>query len=505
MTILLRRKGSVYIAILILAVVIALLLSDVRLQPSVARREPSLVPVTQGNLDISVKTVGDLDAARTHIVSSALKGDKGKIIYLVEEGAAVVKDDVLVRLDPAPFESEVHRLSGEVRSLEAARDAARQMLEWDKNQAEREIQTAHFEQTVAELELRRLIDGEGPLQLAQYRNELEKAKEEHGRYEAYIEDLKRLMAGGFDNPAELELSRRKAAQLAEVHQTAQQRYESYKDHVLPATLATARARADRAGADIEQVKKGATFKVARSMANLAEIEGKLEMAAASLGQATAELDKTIIRAPFGGIAILYEMFRDGQKRKPRVGDTVWQNQPLLYLPEIETMIVKTHVREVDLHKIAVNQNCAVQVDAYPERHFSGRVTAIGMLAAERFDGGAGEKYFQLTVTLEGENTLLRPGMTARVIVNSENVRDVLLLPIHAAFHEGSETYCYRVEKQGWFRKTRVRTGRYNEDQIEIVSGLRQGDLVSLLRPPPERITSDESEGDHSRDKMVTPK
>ena len=61
-----------------------------------------------------------MDAARTHMISSAVRGDKGKIIFLVEDGSSVAKDDILIRLDPTPFETEIHRLGGEVRSLEAA-------------------------------------------------------------------------------------------------------------------------------------------------------------------------------------------------------------------------------------------------------------------------------------------------------------------------------------------------------------------------------------------------
>ncbi len=470
-------------------VLMAIFVARSLIHPTNAISDAQLAKVARGNLDIRVQTVGVLDAARTHMVSSAVRGDKGKIISLVKDGTAVTKDEVLVRLDPTPFETEVHRLGGEVRSLVASVASAKQMLEWEKNQMEREIQTAEYNKTVAELELRRLVEGEGPLQLAQYKSELDKAKDEFNRYQAYIVELDKLQDQGFANPNELTLARQKVEQLSELYKTARQRYESYKEHVLPTSIESARAKVDKAAMEIEQLKKGTTFKVARAEAVLDEVQGKLDTFQASHRQALAELKKTTIRAPFSGIAILYETFRDGQKRKPRVGDRVWQNQPLLYLPDISTMIVNTQIREVDLHKVAMDQPCLVRVDAYPETVVRGKVTLIGMLATERFESGIGEKYFQLTITLAGENHRLRPGMTARITVDSADAAQVLFVPVHAVFYDGPRTFCYRMTKDGKFQEMDVVLGRQNEDAVEIITGLEEGDRVSLFKPAPDQLFS----------------
>lgn len=57
--------------------------------PSGAVHKALLVAVEKGELDIEAQTVTMLDAARTHMVSSAIRGDKGKIIFRVEDGALV--------------------------------------------------------------------------------------------------------------------------------------------------------------------------------------------------------------------------------------------------------------------------------------------------------------------------------------------------------------------------------------------------------------------------------
>jgi HlyD family secretion protein len=445
-----------------------------------------LALATARDFEITVRTVGVLDAARSHMVSSAVRGDKGKIIFLVEDGSHVKDGDVLVQLDPTPFEEETHRLTDEVRNLEAAVEAEQQILEWEKNQVEKEIKTAEFNVKVARLEHERLIKGEGPIQLTQYRTEMEKAKQEQEKYVAYITELEKLNANGFTNPTEMTLAKQKFSELKEQQLAAESKYASYKEHVLPSLRETARAKIEKAQMELEQTKNGSVYKIAKAAAALNKSKSKLAGTQSDLLRAKKELDKSVIKAPFQGIAILFEAFRNGQKRKPRVGDNVWQNQPLLYLPDISSMIVKTKVREVDLHKIFLDQHCLVTVDAYPEGSFEGKVSFIGVLATDHYESGSGEKYFQISIAVQGEDSRLRPGMTARTTILSEQLKDTLSIPVQAVFPEGGDDYCYLFNGYK-FKKEKIAIGNQNEDFVKVISGLKDGDRVSLVKPASEML------------------
>jgi HlyD family secretion protein len=450
---------------------------------------PLLAVASLRDFQIEVNTVGTLDAARSHMVSSAIKGNKGKIIFIVDDGAEVEKGDILIKLDPTPFEEEILRLTGEMRSRGAAIDAEKQAVEWEKSQSERQIKTAEFNLRVARLDLEKLEKGEGPLQLAQFNGEKEAAKEAYIRLLSYSKDLEDLRKKGYSNPTEIGLAKEKAVSAGNAYNVAREKYINYKDYVLPSLIETARANLQQHEMLLEQTKKQGTFQVARAMAKLQKAESEFGNTESIHTQAQAELKKTVIRAPFSGIAVLYESFRDNKKRKPRVGDTVWQNQPLLYLPDISSMIVKTQVREVDLHKIRIGQRAVVQIDAYPNAFFEGDIVLIGSLATQRFEGGKGEKYFQLVVSLKGDKNKLRPGMTARVSIQSSNVKEALSVPVQGIFYEGRRQYCFVYKGQG-FEKAEVTLGRQNEDMAEILSGLKMGDQISLVRPSLEEMIVD---------------
>jgi HlyD family secretion protein len=446
-----------------------------------SERYPKLITVTPESFDITVNTVGVLDAARSHMVSSTIRGDRGKIIYLIGDGTRVNKDDVLAKLDTAPFEEEVRRLESEVQSLEAAVAANKQMFEWEKNQMEREIQTAQYNLKVAELDLKRLQQGEGPLKLTGFKSEMTKAQKDYKRYLAYISDLEELSQKGFDNPREITSAREKYAELKEKHETAEKNYSCYKEHVFPSLIKAGEAKVKQTEIELGQLKKGGIFKVAKAKSGYDEVFGKLQTAQRLLATARNDLEKTVIRAPSSGIAIHYEAYREGSKRKPREGDRVIQNQPLLYLPDISAMIVKTQVREIDLHKLVKNQECKVQVDAYPDSMLEGQVAFIGALASENFRLGRGEKYFELTIALKDKDERLRPGMTARVSILSDSINEQLTIPVQAVFEEAGTKLCYKyLEKR--FKKVGITIGRQNEDLVVVLSGLSAGDQVSLIKP-----------------------
>jgi len=434
------------------------------------------------DFDIMVNTIGTLDAERSFMISSSVRGDKGRIIYLIDDGAKVENAAVLIKLDPTPFEEEARRLKEEVIGLEAALESAQQILEWEKNQMEREIRAAEFNLKISRIDLKKLIEGDGPLQLSQYKEEMEKVKEDYERHLAYIADLETLSQKGYSNPTEITMAKKKASELKEKYGAAMKKFSSYKEHVYPSSEQTAKAKVEKSEIELDQIRKGSVFKIAKAVSVLNETKSRLQHAKDSLTQAQNELNKTTIKAPFAGIVVLNETFMDGQKRKPRTGDRVLQNQPLLYLPDISSMIVKTQVREIDLHKISIGQKCAIRTDAYPDTMFDGEITFLGILASGRVEGMGGEKYFQLTVSLKGENSKLRPGMTARISVLADQVKNCLTIPIQAVFDEGGKKYCYKAAGSR-FKKIQISVSRQNEDMAEIVSGIEKGDRITLVMPP----------------------
>jgi len=437
--------------------------------------------VVKRDVVVSVRAVGRLDAAQSTVVSSQIPGDAGKILFLVEDGTRVERDDVLVRLDPTPFEDEVTRLAAVTRENEALVEAQEQILEWEKNQAERDVTNAEFELTVSDLDLLRLEKGEGPLELAKLEGAATKAKQAYEEKSRYLEDLEKLEREGYAYPAEIAQIRDKIEEARQLNESTTRQLESYRDYVLPTLSKKARARVAQATTDIERTKKGVGFTIGKAMATLREARQKLKTSRTLLEKAEVELEATVIRAPIPGMAVVQERYQNGTNRKLRIGDVVWQNQPLVFLPSLHSMVVGTQVREVDLHKVAVGKPASVFVDAYPELRLSGEVESIGVLAESREEASSAEKYFQVVVSVTGEESRLRPGMTARVDIESGEARDVLAVPVHAVFRQDGKYFTY-VDIHSSYEMREVSVGIQSEEYAQIVAGLSEGENVALSRP-----------------------
>lgn len=440
---------------------------------------------------IEIHTLGSIDAVHSHMISSSIRSEEVKIIYLVDDGTHVSKGDVLVKLDATRFEEKVQGLKAEAAALSAAVKASEQMLEWEKNNVDGEIKNGEYQLKIARLNLKKLVEGDAPHEIVQREDAANAAKEDMAQYVRFLEELNTLKEQGYDYPAETTLARKKLAELRSVYQSAMEKLETYRDHIFPLSKEMAMAKVEKAKQDLIQIQKLGTSRIAQAMADLEVTRAKLTSVEKALTQAEADLAKTTIKAPFAGIAILYETYRNGEKRKPRVGDLALQNQPLLYLPDISQMLVKTRVREINLHKIALDQKAFVTVDAYPDEQYAGHINFIGSLAANRPEYKAGEKYFSVTVRLNDGDMRLRPGMTARVSIQADTVENALTLPVQAIFKDTAHSYCYLYE-DGWFKKTVLDTGRHNADYIEVFSGLDENDAVSLVKPDPDKILSVDS-------------
>ena len=438
--------------------------------------------VQRRDFQVEINVVGELDAAQSHMLSSEIKGTEGKIIYLIEDGARVKKGDTLVKLDPLPYQKQVEGLQAEVAELKAAVEAARQMVAFEENQVGQEIANAEYSLNVAGLELRQFEEGDGPLKISMLQEERQKAKLELQRYEAFYNDLLQLKKEGFDNKSEISAAEEKVAVLREQHKEANGRFESYKQHVYPALLESARAKKQNAMLMLEQNRQGGVHKVAKAQATLGQIAGKVAAREAALDQSRIELEKTVIKAPQDGIVIHYETFRDGEKRKPREGDSVFMGQPILYLPDISKMIVKTRVREVDLFKLSLGQKGVVRVDAYPDTAFKGDLTFIGALATSEAPGSGQEKYFQVVFTIIDGDRRLRPGMTCRVSIIAQAVKQAVVIPNQAIFTAEGGDFCYVRTGWGAYEKRSIKTGVENEDVVQVTEGLEPGEKVSLVLP-----------------------
>lgn len=192
-----------------------------------------------------------------------------------------------------------------------------------------------------------------------------------------------------------------------------------------------------------------------------EAENQLKVAEADAQSMQARLGKMEIRAPFAGIVGL---------RSVSVGDYVKEGQDIVNLEAIDPLKVDFRVPEVHVAQVRTGQNLQVTLDAIPGKSWNGQVVAINPLV------DANGRSIVVRARVPNSGGALRPGMFARVMLFTSDVRDSVLVPEESLFPVGEEKFVYRVV-DGKAQRQKVDIGQRREGRVEIVSGLKAGDVV----------------------------
>lgn len=231
------------------------------------------------------------------------------------------------------------------------------------------------------------------------------------------------------------------------------------DSVAKAKLQQARANLKLAGSQynrsVELNKQGFVSKQARD-----EAASNLAVQQATVALAEAELEKTIIQAPFDGLVGL---------RTVSVGDYVGPGTDLVPIEAIDPLNVDFRIPEQFLSAVSVGARLHVTFDAIAGLEREGSVGAI----SPQVDVGG--RSLLLRANVPNSDYALRPGLFARVQLELAQTHG-LVVPESALAPSGDAQYVYRV-RDGIVNRVMVQIGQRMGVQVEITEGLQEGDKV----------------------------
>lgn len=436
--------------------------------------------VRQGPFRVAVVETGTLEALRSVTYASQIQSNQAKIVALAPEGKLVEEDDLLILFDAAPFEEEIRKNQALLAQAEADLLQAGEDLKLQELQNSEELQAARLRTVEADLELKDVQQGKGQLKEEEAEAAVANAERELDDAARQLEDLRPLLDEGFITRTELERAEQARERAAEELVLARRRRDALLNFGRPLELSQARSDVQSSRETLRQLRSANTYRLAQKEAAIAAARSRIDEASAQLELARQQLARCEVRADVPGIVVYKDVFFGSERRRPQVGDQVWANQPLLILPDISKMVVKTKVRETDIHKVEQNQEVSVRVDAYPDLRLTGAVTLVGTLAREEKER-RGAKFFGVTVQIHESEPRLRPGMTARVEIEVEERQNAVYAPLAAVFEKEGRHVVYPASRRAP-EPREVVVGPSNADFVVIEKGLEPGDRVLLHDP-----------------------
>ena len=197
-----------------------------------------------------------------------------------------------------------------------------------------------------------------------------------------------------------------------------------------------------------------------AVATLQSAEADLHRAQAAVNEVQATLDWATIRSPIEGTVI---------DKKVDVGDMVTPGQMLVTLFDPKHMQLVASVRESLTRRLQVGQSIGVQVEGL-NKQCSGTVSEIVPEAQ------SASRSFQVKV-IGPCPAGIYSGMFGRILIPLQE-EQVLVIP-RQAVQEVGQLELVEVVKNGQVSRRTIRTGRTLDENVEVLSGLREGEQVVL--------------------------
>ena len=237
-------------------------------------------------------------------------------------------------------------------------------------------------------------------------------------------------------------------------------------------------------------------------ANYQSSKAQLEQARAGLQEAKDNLAKTRLTAPISGRVVRLAV-EEGEVAVP--GTFSRETGLLMTVADLSVVLAKVQVDETDVVRLKVGDSVEVNIDAYPDTTFSGRVTKVSQsakLTPTQTASGSNDRAvdFDVEITLKSPPADIRPDLscTARIVTDTRNnalsipiialtVRDHEKVPNESEAGPPVDTLRARFQKReaegvfivrdgaATFRPVKV--GVAGDEYFEVVDGLREGETI----------------------------
>lgn len=191
---------------------------------------------------------------------------------------------------------------------------------------------------------------------------------------------------------------------------------------------------------------------------------RYERAQTELKEAELLLQFTTAKAPITGVV---------SDREVSQGQFVQKNQHLFTMVDPTRLLARTFLPEKFSSRVTVGQEAYVGTEALQAERFAARVKLISPVVE------AESGTFKVTVELLNPPPTLKPGMFATVLITVATRDEALVIPKRALTLDSSQPTVYRLEK-GRARRVTLKVGLSDNDRIEVLSGLTEGDQIIVV-------------------------
>jgi HlyD family secretion protein len=244
-----------------------------------------------------------------------------------------------------------------------------------------------------------------------------------------------------------------------------------------ASLAAVLAQLAEQQQNLAETQRGSRVEeIAQAAAEVAEAE-------AQLASVQIQLNKTTVRAPFAGI-ITRRYAETGDYVDSSTAASETEGATSTSIAELASGLeIEAKVPEASIGQIKLGQPVNIQVDAYSNETFEGKVRLIAPRAVKENN----VTFFRVKVALITGQGKLQSGMNTRLTFKGEPITNAITIPLAAVVTQpDGQTGVYLASSEGKAQFKAIKLGTAAGDRVQILDGLTKGDRI--FTTPPANIT-----------------
>ena len=192
----------------------------------------------------------------------------------------------------------------------------------------------------------------------------------------------------------------------------------------------------------------------------------------------AIIDQMTIKATQSGMAMRAISYRTD--KTVQEGDEVWDNMPLVNIPDMTEMKVKILASESSYKRMNIGDRVEYTFDAMPGNVASGKILSKAPIG-QPITRNSKVKFFEVEASMDKSKVLPTPGLSVSCNVILQRVKDTIVVPQIAIFDEDSIKVVYVKQEKG-YEKRQINIGPSSPKLAVIAKGLTGKESLSLIKP-----------------------
>jgi HlyD family secretion protein len=229
----------------------------------------------------------------------------------------------------------------------------------------------------------------------------------------------------------------------------------------------------KTGAASEEQADKAETRAKALLADCSAMKTAVESKRAQVGVVRANLDRTRLTAPFSGIIAQINGELNEYVTPSPIGIAT---PPAVDIVDTSCFYLTAPIDEVDAAAIAVGLKARISIDAFGDKHFTGRVRRIAPYVLDR-EKQARTVDVEVDFTQPEDFKNLLAGYSADVEIILDSRPNTLRIPTHAIL-DGKRVYVFQPERRR-IKERKIQVGISNWEYTEVISGLKSGEFVVI--------------------------